>query len=131
MTLTKRKLLAVLSLELLLYAFVYLPALVLVLLASVLQADPDRLEKARILALTAGPPCFVISTNLLMLRAAFRRRRDQYGRSLFRFGLSLMALQFGLALVASLDVVLTVAVGGIAASGLIAAWLMEPEKEVA
>ena len=131
MHLTKRALLAILSIELLLYSFLYIPTFILVMLAIGIAEPTDPVQRLEIAAVVFGPPLLWLAMNGLIVRALVRNaRRDERTRGTMRFGLTLMGAQAAIASMACIGVTLfsTVFSGTLAIGGLVAAALMEREN---
>jgi low temperature requirement protein LtrA len=131
MNLNKRKLLTILSLELLLYSFLYLPVLILVMIGLSISEPTDPAQKLKTWVLIFGPPLLWLAMNVLMVRTLFRNaRRDERTRETLRFGLGGMAIQAGIAAVplVSLNLLTGLLPGVAAICGLVMAAMTENDK---
>lgn len=134
MTLTKRKLVAIFSLEHLLFTLIYLP-IVIVVLMTMPEVRWSKYPGETLLrmAIIFGPPLLWMVANGLIIRALVRNaRRDERARSTMRFGLAFNAAQAALAAALLFNVVwmfghplLSVAPGIV---GLAVAAMMKSEK---
>lgn len=132
MNLTKRKLLAILSLELVLYSFLYLPVFILIMIGLGINGRPfDARQDLLNSAIIFGPPCLWLVVNGLMVRALVRNaHRDERAQETMRSGLRYMAIQAGIAAVPflSLNLLTGLLPGAAAIVGLVMAAMTENDK---
>jgi len=128
MKLTERKLLAILSLELLLYTAVFLPAIVVAMLTVALGGQMDQLQRLALGLIIFGLPLLGLLTNGLIGWALVKNaRQDESARKTMKTGLKLLAGQAALFILALFDLYLVFLVALIAIGGLVTAALMGPE----
>ena len=128
MNLTKRRLLAILSLELLLYSFLYFPMLLIIGLTMAITQPTEPAQRLGLLALAVGPPFAWLALNAWIAAALVRKGPfSERNWATMRFALKLMGLQAVLIALTFVIGQLNIVAGCLAITGLIAAAFMKSE----